>query len=169
MRSVTIPAILGGLLLLSGCRSDGAGEELPARIVDVPARQVVYLSANGGRIAAESTIEQFTAEFEEQGLTPAGLLMLACARDGTRHTVMVPVLPGTEPEPPLGVRKMPPMKAAAVVLKGSPERIAGRFDEIDAWARRQGWRPEGPRIEVRLASGNRTEVLVSVVRPPEEE
>jgi DNA gyrase inhibitor GyrI len=168
MRRVTIPVILGGLLLLSGCRSDGSREELPARIVDVPARHVVYLSANGGRIAAESTIERFTTAFEEQGLTPAGLLMLACARDGSRHTVMVPVLPGTEPEPPLALRKHPAMKAAAVVLKGSPDRIAGRFDEIDAWARRQGWRPEGPRIEVRLATGSRTEVLVSVVRPPAE-
>jgi DNA gyrase inhibitor GyrI len=161
-------ALLLLLFAATGCRSTPARTELPVRIVEVPARHVVYLSGPGGRTPSEATVEQFTDEFEAQGLTPAGLLMLACARDGSRHTVMVPVLPGTAPEPPLAVRKLPAMKAAAVVLRGPRERIPLRFDEIDRWARSNGWRPEGPRIEVRLAKGDRTEVLVSVVRPPEE-
>jgi effector-binding domain-containing protein len=73
--------------------------------------------------------------------------------ESLRSEIGIMVPEGTMPDSGYGVQVIPSRKVVYAILKGPYEQIAGEYDYIKEWSAKQGYKINGPVMEIYLEGG----------------
>jgi DNA-binding transcriptional MerR regulator len=98
---------------------------------------------DGDEESAFDALETWIRDHGRRAGRPPGSLLDA---GGRPVHVFVPIRGPLPPHPPIAVTRLPALRVASMIHRGSYDGLAGAGDALDAWIAASGWRPSGGRI-----------------------
>ncbi len=163
MRGLVVALLALSVVFVAACAGspdpvpEPEQDPLPIRVVQFPGQTILTRAYTGPFSEIGSRITDFIAFLVEENIEVTGDLGAALFDDPattppeeTRYEIRIPVAPETVVVAPYEIKVMDPVDTAAVLLIGSYESIAGRYEEIYTWIDENGYVPDGPLMEVYL-------------------
>ena len=106
-------------------------------------RVAVHPVEGGDEEPAFDALETWVRDHGRRAGRPPGTLL---DEDGRPAHVFVPIRGPLPAHPPIVVSRLPALRVASIIHRGSYAGLAGAGEALDGWIAASGWRPSGGRI-----------------------